>query len=707
MIKKTYKYTIIISFVAALIIQTFVWMMTALTAEGISFKEGLFTIPYSILALLLTWLLITALAFAVQFLHGWNVHNGISKKIDAALTKKRVGFALLFIALLFFVCRINNFNILGYRGLIPGNIEAANMLSIGKTRGVRSDEWQSIAEYFHKYFVGRIKLLWAKRGNFLQIADNLLRMLTPFHWGDLYLPIDFNLSWNYIVMYAIGLYGFYRLFHIITGNRKFSGIAAFIIVYSPQFQWWWGPKDFGMLTCFVVFFHDFFEADKVWKKLLYAYGLVSLAYVIIENAYPAWDVPFIYLLLFILVAIYLTEKRFNIRKTDIPYIAAVVCLFAVMVLAYFYADPETTAAEMNTVYPGTRFVTGGGLDFSFLENYLIMPFLTWKDLNIPGVLVSNIASHMTLFPLPYIIYTVRFRDFKKNKVMGSLMIFSIFCLVYMFIGIGDTLASITFLGFSTESRVADIWGISILMLLLLECYYIRPDFANLFNNKKAIICFAVTLLIMAVYLGYNIITRPDFNYYVGGALMAYWIILILFMSGILSLGMKKSFVMLMCVLTFISGVLVNPLNFGCSMMYKTPLANEIRAINDDNPGNWVALDDFVLSKYVYAQGVECLNYLNWPPRFDLFGPLDNDGENEHVYNRYAHINLELTEDETSFELTQGDKFTLHMNYDDLQKWNVKYVAVQRHPQENAENVEFEQIYFDNLDEIYIYRVSYK
>ena len=707
MTKKNSKIIIISSCLAALVVQTVVWGMTALTAEGISFIKGLSTIPFGFGRFLLTWLIIAAFLALGAFLHDLNSKTAFLNTIDSAFTQKRVLTALASFVLILFVFRVNNFNILGYIGLVPNNIKAANMISLGQTRGVRSDEWQSIAEYFHNDFVGNLKLLWAKKDNFLQVADNILRMLTPLHWGDLYLPISFNLSWNYILMYAVGLYGFYRLFHIITGSKKFSAAAAFIIVYSPQFQWWWGPKDFGMLTCFVVFFHDFFEADKVWKKLLYAYGLVSLAYVIIENAYPAWDVPMIYLLLFILVAIYLTEKRFNIKKTDIPYILVVVSLFAVMLLAYFYKDPETTSAEMNTVYPGSRFITGGGLDFSWLGNYLIMPFVTWKDFTIQDTLVSNISAHLTLFPLPYIIFILYFKEFRKNKVMCSLCLFSLLCMVFMFVNIGEKLATITFLYLCQTDRVCDLWGLSLLMLLLLECYTIKPSYSGFIKNKKNCICLAVTLILMAAYLAYNVFTRPDFNYLAGGALMAYWIILILLMSGMLSLGMKRSFISLMLILTIVSGVMVNPLNIGCSIMYKTPLAEKVREINDEDPGNWVALDNFVLSKYIYAQGVECLNYLNWPPRFDLFSPLDENGENSDIYNRYAHINVELTDAETYFVLDQGDKFTLYMNYNDLEKWDVKYLAVQWYPQESGGNVELEQIYFDELDEIYIYKVNYK
>ena len=693
---KNIKITILVSCAGALIVQAFAWILTALMAEGVGLLEGLSVTPFNFAAFLIIWAALVVFTLLMLKLRDCNF---------SFLTKKRAAIALCCLAALFFALRINNFNILGYRGLVPGNIEAAHMISIGKTRGVRSDEWQSIAEYFHNDFVGNLKLLWKDSQTFLKIADNILRMITPLHWGDLYMPIDFNLSWNYILMYAVGLYGFYRLFCIMTGSRKFSAAAAFIIVYSPQFQWWWGPKDFGMLTCFVVFFHDFFEADKVWKKLLYSYGLVSLAYVIIENAYPAWDVPMIYLLLFLLAAIYMTDKKFSIKKSDIPYIITVIFLFGIMILCYFYADPETTAAEMNTVYPGRRFITGGGMEFSWLGNYLIMPFLTWKDINIPGILESNIAAHITLFPLPYIIYAIKFKDFRGNKIMGGLVVFSVLCLIYMFVGIGEKLATVTFLGFSSESRVGDIWGLALLMLLLLECYSMKTEYP--LKSRKNIICLAVTILIMGIYLGYNLLTRADFNYYVGGAFMAYWMVLIIIMSGLLSTGLKRPFMVIMCIITIISGVMVNPLNIGCSMMYKTPLAEKIREIDEKDSGNWIALNDFVLSKYVYAQGVECLNYLNWPPRFDLFSPLDENGDNENIYNRYAHINVELTEKETSFELEQGDKFTLYMNYDDLEKWDVKYVAIQRDTVENSENVSFEQIYADELDGINIYKVSYK
>ena len=90
---------------------------------------------------------------------------------------------------------------------------------------------------------------------------------------------------------------------------------------------------------------------------------------------------------------------------------------------------------------------------------------------------------------------------------------------------------------------------------------------------------------------------------------------------------------------------------------------------------------------------------------DLFKTLLGDKAEEYrkIYNRYAHMNIEITDKETDVELLYPDHISIKLNYKDLAKLNVKYILSKEDDFSTktfADN--FEEIY--NEDGMYIYKV---
>ena len=89
---------------------------------------------------------------------------------------------------------------------------------------------------------------------------------------------------------------------------------------------------------------------------------------------------------------------------------------------------------------------------------------------------------------------------------------------------------------------------------------------------------------------------------------------------------------------------------------------------------------------------------------ELFKTLlgDKAEESRSIYNRYAHMNLEITDEDTEVSLLYADNIALKLNYKDLSKIDVKYVlSTESFSKKNFSNY-FEEIY--NEDGIYIYKV---
>lgn len=87
------------------------------------------------------------------------------------------------------------------------------------------------------------------------------------------------------------------------------------------------------------------------------------------------------------------------------------------------------------------------------------------------------------------------------------------------------------------------------------------------------------------------------------------------------------------------------------------------------------------------------------PNMDLWSKLDPTKKYNDVYNRYAHVQVEFTFDETSFELITTDTFLLHLSYKDIPKTEISYVYSNEEIESN-EYVLFEKIYEEGDSLIY-------
>ena len=617
------------------------------------------------------------------------------------------------------VLRLNNSSMRCYNMVIPNNIAAVKTFSIGRPRAIRSDEYLGGASFFHDRAVGHWSLFWSGADSWPKVAEKVITLLNPNNWGSLFLSTEYAYSWSFAYNQAIGFIAGYALFRIITGQRLFSAAASLILALSPGVQWWWGPSSYGPIVMMVVLFYEYFEQKKAWKKLLCAYFIVCFTPVIVNGIYPAWDIPLAYFSLLLLIGIYLEKRAIPITRRDIPVIMVTCLCMAFIVGIHFLANQDETSAQLATVYPGARFSVGGDLPNQYWLNDLLMPFMPWKAQAVPGINQSEISSFLHLFPIPFVIYVLKFKELRNRFSVHCTVLFCAFCMVYMVLGIGDHLAKLTLLSYSTSERLYTVWGFSASVLLLLECYYLAPAgiapagrgetrTPDQVHMERAAMAVKLVLLNGSVLLllAWAILRHRDYVDYMGAAGFCYVGLGLFVLANLLFFGKKRQFMTLMLILTLFCGAIVNPINSGTAMMTDTPLAREVRAIDAEDSGRWVALDHWFLPKYIYAQGVDCVNYLNWPPRFDLFTPLDQNGEYIEVYNRYAHMTITLTDEPTAFILNNIDQIQIDLNVDDLRLWDVSYVVSGGSTLNGSESTGFELIYHDNLDDIGIYRVIY-
>ena len=138
----------------------------------------------------------------------------------------------------------------------------------------------------------------------------------------------------------------------------------------------------------------------------------------------------------------------------------------------------------------------------------------------------------------------------------------------------------------------------------------------------------------------------------------------------ISLKVNNSDFCLLSIAVFVafSGLCVNPVQQGAYALTEGDTAMAISEVNSECD-NWIA-GNSALGDLCIAQGASCINSVNTYPSLSMWRKIDPSGIYVDVYNRYAHITVQPTEEASSFELVAPDAFTVHLSLEDALKLGV-------------------------------------
>lgn len=127
-------------------------------------------------------------------------------------------------------------------------------------------------------------------------------------------------------------------------------------------------------------------------------------------------------------------------------------------------------------------------------------------------------------------------------------------------------------------------------------------------------------------------------------------------------------------------------------------------VDEDPNANWITQS--ISINYLTVFGAKTVNSINLYPDLDKWHQLDVDNKSEEIYNRHAHVVVDLVNDNnTSFELISANIMLVKLNVNDLSKLNVSYIASPNNLEElNNDNVTFSRIY--DAGNCKIYKINY-
>ncbi len=563
----------------------------------------------------------------------------------------------------------------------PNNLLDGSII-LGKERPIRSDEWlvstpMALTQSTKLVNFSKNNVILGAKDNNVTLYPNLASkdvsiLAIPGSIGYLFLDVERAYSLSWYLPYFILFFSSFELFMIlINKNKLLSLLGAVMITLSPVVQWWQSASIIAYGNLAIVLFYYGLKSSSWKKKLIWSLLLGYSGFLYIMCMYPAWQIPYGYCYL-ILVIWVLVKCKENLKIKDLLYLIPIFFVIGLLMFLIFRNNLDVLEIVNNTVYPGERFSSGGG-EWRLLFTYLAQMYFPYKEVGNP----CELSQYISLFPVPLIygIYLM-IKNKKKDLFIILASIITILLFIWICFPLPRIFSRITLIYMSTTERAQVAVG----FLSIIEFIYIIANYSNNIKNlKKILISFAISFIVTFISIK---ISNNVFEDIVAGYVNLYTsvISLIIFMViiALFLINNKKTnyiLVTLLFLISIISGTVVSPINKGLKVYYNKPVSKEIRKIANENENAvFIAVNSGItLPNYIATNGVKVVNTVNQVPNLDLYYKLDPLKKYADVYNRYEHVAVNLTDQDTNFVLVQDDYITINLNYADVCKTKADYI----------------------------------
>ena len=601
-----------------------------------------------------------------------------------------------------------------YNQAIQGNNNVIGSNPIfGTSRTIRGDEWAVstptlLSQSKNQYNV-KSKILNAYNANVTLypkiIAKGITALSIPNQIPFLIFPLNQAFSFYWYFGYFLLFFGAIEFFLIITkGDKIYSIVGSILITFSPLVQWFeaWNIIAYGMWAIVVIY--KYIKTDSVIKKILLAVLLGILGSCYIMTLYPAWLVPYTYF--FVIVFVWIIVD--NYKDVHIKSIALLI-LISIFVMALIIIPSIKDSYDIynlisHTAYPGKRFMLGG-YGWEKLFGYFTCIYNSIKESANP----CEMSQFISLYPIPIfmgIYYSLKNRlNIKEHFLLIALSIYVILLSIWNFIKLPRFISKITLLYMSTPERSVVVVGfVSIVLLILCLSNYHSSTTST--KRRHLVKCIIISILVVFIGIYANKRMYPDYFSLKMILFDLLFFIPVIVLIIINNKKMNKYAIIMLSFLTMFTGVLVHPLNRTIDVIYKKPVAKKIQQIEKKHPNAIWIMDgnEYYISNYMVANGADTINSTNFYPIISFWKKIGLIKKDE-IYNRYAHLLVNITNKKTSVKLNYMDQIKLNLNSHKLCKLNVKYVLSTNSKLDklNDNYINIKQVYND--DGIYIYLVK--
>lgn len=563
----------------------------------------------------------------------------------------------------------------------------------GISRGIRSDEyavftpmtWSQYLDpnghfsYFNSVARATNTDVFIEYG---QPVATWLLLYKPFNLGFLFLPIAKGMAFFWCGrLIALFMVSFEFGRKITDDNRLLSIIYAILIAFSPIVQWWFAINGLVEMLLYlqlsILLLDKYFSSEKWSIKILCAFGIVISAGGFILTMYPAWMLPFAYVILGLGIWLLITKRKsIKKNKKDIILILCSLCFLCISMLYVYHMSKDTISTLGQTVYPGDRVSVGGGRS---LDDFFVYTSNFWFPI-FNMAMRSNeceMARFISLFPLAYIFYIIYFLKTKKSDLFCNIIlsISSVF-LIYCTIGFPEWLSKITLLSFSLDKRCFLVVQFCEILVLIRLISLLLKEKVVLNKIMGWVTAFMISILSAGLLYYLNS------AYYSTKMLMLQTVLFIFIFAGVFYYDKKRIFKawgIFFSMFVLLTGILVNPVRVGVDSVEKIPELEMVeRVVKADPEAVWISEGTgFTITNSILLKGARTINFTNVYPELNRWKMVDKENKYEDIYNRYAHIGMIYGENDEKFVLTNKDSFEVYVDYDDIKNLNVDFIFSNR------------------------------
>jgi hypothetical protein len=533
---------------------------------------------------------------------------------------------------------------------------------------------------------GNVPVVW---GFPVRDASSILR---PVVWPYFLMDLEhaFSFSWNFNIFFFLA--SMFLVFLLLTNNHFWLSVfGTFFLFFSSGVQWWSYNISTYMLYLNGMFLAGayFFYSRK--PAALVAAGVVLLfsVYGFLFSLYPPFQLPLVYLYLFLFLGFLLRRKSFGVLRQNLRVKGAVFAGTALVLLAFLYhyyvISKTSYALMMQTVYPGSRMATGGDLAPGKFFAEFFFPFL--DESHVPTAWMNISESSGFLVFLPVLIYCI-LRNYLKERRLDplelALSVFLVISTVYILAGFPEFLSRMSLLSVAEARRVLLIAGAGNGILLVTFLAH-RPAPSEKFSWKEFV------LLGIAIAIFLVLVTR-HVNAATGGFFTDKQVRTVIFLFTAVYLLIRYARIPwalpALCIILLgfnLVNASVNPLTRGMSAMTENPLTRLTRPLYEkDKTAGWAVFGGTGMAELLKSNGIRVFNGVKFIPPLDDMRFLDAGGGHDSVFNRFAHVKLMplvTGRDSVHFELTNPDGYTLEVDpcSPRLRQLGIRYVLFTEQP----------------------------
>jgi len=573
----------------------------------------------------------------------------------------------------------------------------------GSPKLIRMDEWMTTTPTL----IGQVKAGMPVTNESLGSGNvpvilgypvrDISSLLRPAVWPYFIFDLEtaFAFSWNFSNFFF--LISMFLLLMLLTRNHFWLSVfGTFFIFFSSGIQWWsYYISIYMMYLNGILLSTIFILHSKKWSAILFS-GLILLfsAYGYLFNLYPPFQVPLVYLYLFILAGLLFRHGDFKniLSKWQLRagVLACVALLFGYFSFHYYELTRETYDIMMNTVYPGKRLVSGGDLvDGKFFSEFFNL-FMSERHLPVQWLNISEESGLLVFLPVLYYALAYNYLRFKKyDKLQLVLAGFLLFSVIFILVGIPLFLSKITLLSMVEARRFLPIAQVG--NCILLVCFL--SDRSSGAGSRFSWGEFAALLagfLVFFTLIG-NHINESTNNFFTNDQLK---IVTILFTAIYLLIRYSylKYATLVACLLILgvtLPNITINPLTSGLSPILENPLVKVSEAIHKKDPdARWIVYGAANWADLLKSNGIPAFNGTKWTPPFNDMKTIDPTGKDVDIYNRYAHIRLREAaseKDTVYYQQPSPDGYAMYIDpcSPRLAKLGIKYFLFSHTPPPNV------------------------